>query len=288
MYYDFDGTCMGIFTKSDKSELTELVPIVRASEPAKLDLIFVHGLDGDAKETWRFQDPESWHTWISSALPNVNIWSLRYRLRASRWFGGSMPLTDRAVNVLATLDSELQDKRSIVFVCHSYGGLLVKQLLRSGRDIAKEYVPLVERVAGIIFLATPHNGSMIPHYIGALKKIIRSSDAIAELNLNGPLFRELSKWFRNHAEDTGWRLLVFFETLETYGVLVVDESSADPAIKNVAPVPIDANHTDICKPPIPDARVKQTIKLLKEALAGLAASAPSGQSPLARIRRMTH
>jgi len=255
---------MGFFAEP---QLTGLVPIVPASEPAKLDLIFVHGLEGDALKSWRFEYQDSWHTWIASALPNVNIWSLGYRLRASRLFGGSMPLTDRSVNVLATLDSELREKRPVVFVCHSYGGLLVKQLLRSGRDTATEYAPLVERVAGIVFLGTPHNGSMIPNYIRALTTIMLASDAIAELKQNAAILRDLSLWFRQHAEGAGWLLRVYYETLDTYWVRVVDELSADPAIKNVTPVGIDANHIKICKPPIPDVRVQQTIHLLKQALA---------------------
>jgi triacylglycerol esterase/lipase EstA (alpha/beta hydrolase family) len=67
----------------------------------------------------------------------------------------------------------------IVFVCHSYGGLLVKQLLRSGSEIATEYEVLVERVAGIVFLGTPNQGSSIAHYAKALGPILRTSPLAA-------------------------------------------------------------------------------------------------------------
>jgi hypothetical protein len=251
---------VGFFTKFT---LTELIAIARADDPA-VDVIFVHGLDGDPLDTWAMRNEENWQTWIAKAVPRANIWALGYRLRTSKWFGGSMPMTTRAVNVLATLDAELSDKLPIVFVCHSYGGLLVKQMLRSGSEIANGYEALTERVAGIVFLGTPNSGSSIANYAKALGFILRTSPAIQEMQRNQHELQELNYWFRKRAQTSKWLLRVYFETLPTFGLIVVDEASADIGVSSVTPTGVDANHIHICKPLRADFRVKQTQALIEE------------------------
>jgi hypothetical protein len=238
---------------------TELLPIV-ASVSAAVDVVFVHGLDGDPIQTWRLDQPDSWPTWLKADLPNVNAWSLRYRLRSLGWQGGAMPLLTRATNVLAVLDTELTQSRPIVFMCHSYGGLLVKQLLRSGLDVAVEYRPLIDRVAGIVFFGTPNSGSTVATFVDKLQPLLDTGSAVEELSRSSPLLQNLSYWFRNNAEK--WMLRVYFETMPMKGVIVVDESSADLGISSVIPVGIDANHLTICKPTTKDLRVKQSFALI--------------------------
>jgi pimeloyl-ACP methyl ester carboxylesterase len=268
---------VGLFTKL---ALTELIPVSEATDPA-VDVIFVHGLDGDPMDTWALRNEENWQTWITKAVPRANIWTLGYRLRTSKWFGGSMPMTTRAVNVLATLNVELLDELPIVFVCHSYGGLLVKQLLRSGSEIATEYEVLVERVAGIVFLGTPNQGSSIAYYAKALGPILRTSTAIQEMQRSQQHLQELTYWFRKKAEKSNWLLRAYFETVPTFGLIVVDEGSADIQIASVTPTGVDANHIDICKPPKADFRVKQTQAMIEEA--ALRARPKNPQSWMSRI-----
>lgn len=238
--------------------------IVPASAGAQIEIIFVHGLNGDPRGTWRFEDTPSWQTWLSQAVPEANIWSLGYGLTSSWWRGGSIPLTDRATNVLATLSVELGEKRPIVFVCHSYGGLLVKQLLRTSSEIAPEYADFMKQVRGIVFLGTPHTGSGVAAYSLALRKILRSSPAIEELKKNSALLRELNTWFRRTLARHPFPILVYYETQPTRGLQVVDEASADPGLAFVTPVAVDADHITLSKPLMPDFRVKQTITLAHE------------------------
>src|SRR5450756_1246035 len=110
--------------------MSELVSIYRSPEPAG-DVVFVHGLGGDAYDTWGFPDSSCWRQSITIARPDLNIWSLGYRVAASEWSAGAMPLSDRAINVLALLEIRLSEDRPIIFICHSLGGLLVKELLRN-------------------------------------------------------------------------------------------------------------------------------------------------------------
>src|ERR1700722_16584537 len=248
---------------SQMSVETELLSIVESSDPIS-DIVFVHGLDGDPIATWRMDEGNSWPAWIKQSLPQASVWSLRYRLRAIEWQGGAMPLTTRAVNVLATLDTELVNQRPIIFICHSYGGLLVKQLLRSASDIAVEYQRVTSRVEGIVFLGTPNSGSTIASFVSALKPLLQSSTAIDELRRSSTALQNLSYWFRNNANR--WALRVYFETMPTRGVIVVDESSADLGIAGVIPIGIDADHLAICKPTTIDLRVKQTFSLIRQVI----------------------
>jgi hypothetical protein len=185
-----------------------------------------------------------------------------------------MAISDRAVSVLALLDSDLNNKLPIVFICHSYGGLLVKEMLRCGKEIAKEYQQIIEKVRGIVFFAKPHNGSSIPQYMYSLDKLLgmtrhfamisflmRPSITISELRKNESRLREMGTWFRENIDTSKIRLRVYFEGLNTYGIRVVDESSSDPHIKGVVPIQIDANHIEICKPLTPDFRVKKLFLL---------------------------
>jgi protein SERAC1 len=103
-----------------------LLKISSCDNPSRIaDVIFVHGLDGDARTAWHPRDkPEDfWPTWLGQDFPNVGLWSLGYAVSASAWKGHSMPLFDRANNTLDRLQLDGFDRRPIGFVCPSLGGL---------------------------------------------------------------------------------------------------------------------------------------------------------------------
>lgn len=236
--------------------------LVRSTGDPKIDVVFVHGLGGEGHKTFRLDEQVSWHTWIGDAVDGVRIWTLDYRHKITMWAGGAMPLTDRSINVLATLQVELLDGLPIVIVGHSYGGLLAKQLLRSSQH-ASFYKTITDRIKGIVFLGTPHTGSNIAHYVAGMKIIVRSSSAVQELRQSEPLLRDLNAWFRDHMQTSEIKLTVYFETTSTKGIQIVDASSADPGIAGVVPVPVDGNHFEVAKPLLSDFRVKQTIEMIR-------------------------
>jgi len=160
-----------------------------------------------------------------------------------------MPLVDRATHILALLDSHDIGQRPIVFVTHSLGGLLVKQMLRHARDFGDpKWVTLAKKTKGIVFLSTPHSGSNIANWTTYLSKILRSTVTIDELKAHDSRLRELNIWYRNNALQLGIKMQVYCEKQTVAGILVVDETSADPGIQGVILVPMDDSHITICKP----------------------------------------
>ena len=71
-----------------------------------------------------------------------------------------MPLYDRANNTLDLLELEDIGRRPLAFICHSLGGLLIKQVLRNARDAANpSWQAIVRHTQLLVFLSTPHSGA---------------------------------------------------------------------------------------------------------------------------------
>jgi hypothetical protein len=247
--------------------MSSLLPIFKSGEPTG-DIVFVHGLGGDPHKTWGFDHSNSWMNWLSVNRPDLNIWSLEYRVERSEWTGGSMPLSDRALNVLALLDNKsIGLLRPIVFICHSFGGLLVKELLRHALTTTKKFQYIVQNTKGVIFFATPHAGSSIADLANYLSFFLHNSVSVAELSAQNPRLRDLNLWFRNNYDAMRLKPCIFYETKNTRGVRVVNETSSDPGIPLVSPIPIDADHFSICRPDSYDnIAVGQTIKFIDECI----------------------
>jgi hypothetical protein len=263
------------------------------------DVIFVHGLEGDARGTWHPAGrPEAfWPAWLGEELPGVGIWSLGYELHASAWLGGTMPLADRATETLHLLETHGIGARPLVFVTHSFGGLLVKQMLRHARDFGQPgWQAIAGQTKGVVFLSTPHSGSNVANWARYVRTVLRLSETVEELRAHDSRLRELSTWYRQAVDELGIQTRVYYEKQATRGVLVVDPTSAEPGLKGVIPIPLDADHLTICKPESKDALVYRSVKqFIERCLApqpaaaaapgaaaasqapGPAASAPGGQ-----------
>lgn len=254
--------------------MSELNPVANTENASRAaDVVFVHGLGGNAREYW-MADPNKpetfWPAWIGEDVPNVGVWSLGYDAAKFAWEGAAMPLFDRAKHALALLDIEGIGERPIIFITHSMGGLLVKQMVQNGLTLGDaRWKAITDRTRGVSFIATPHSGADLANYVKFLAKFL-ATVAVEDLKANDPLLRALNEWYRNHAftrfkteaycekKVTGWKGL---------GVIVVDDRSADPGIPGVSLIPMDDDHLSICKPESRGSLLyKRVLRFVKECL----------------------
>jgi len=157
-----------------------------------------------------------------------------------------MPLTDRATNILKLLEVKQLAKHPIIFVTHSMGGLVVKQLLRNAIDSAMpEWRLIVEQTKGIVFLSTPHTGSDLASLMESFKWLYRPTISVMQLKAHASELLNLNLWYRNNAADHAILTEVYFETQNMHGFRVVNPTSADPGMTRVIPIPVSADHNSI-------------------------------------------
>lgn len=236
----------------------------------KADVIFVHGLGGEAFSTWRHgkDASSSWPHWLGEEFPEVGVWSLGYAASPTRWTrvlgwfsdrwrdaGQSMSLPDRAGQVLGLMVQRGLGERPLLFICHSLGGLLTKQILRKAVDSTDSRRQQVARnTRAVLFLATPHTGNGLASLASAFPSLFGTTVSLKELRADDAHLRDLLDWYRHHAVDLHIETVTYFEQRDVGGVRIVSPSSAHPGI-GANPEPLDEDHLSIAKPRERDAQV---------------------------------
>ncbi len=253
------------------ADTIELVPVhpehsaVRRS--TAMDVVYIHGLDGDAGGTWRHNAQCWWPQWIADDHPRVQVWCLGYPAKIGHLsrLGASSQLnsTDLATACLGLLRDRHIGQRPCIFVCHSLGGLLAKRLLLEANRSEEVDRFQHDNVAAIMFLATPHRGSAVADVLDRLagaknvaikvitatlgfgvvdlgSNVLTTTALIDELKQGAAGLQELNETFgqyyaERHSRDP-MRVRVFAETaaMQVAGFptkVVVDFESANPNLK---------------------------------------------------------
>lgn len=221
-------------------------------------------------KTWEnsASPPQFWPNWLHADYPDVSIWTVGYDAPMTRWSPSktAMAIQDRATNILERiLATDQLGLTEIALVGHSMGGLMIKQMLRTAdslalsRPDASKFRDLVRRVA---FIATPHAGAGQATLLNTLRFFFKPSAASDGLVRNSPSLRDLNFWYREWVAKKNISHLILAET-QTFWIvgMIVKPDSSDPGLPT-RPIPIDANHSGICKPMTKESDVYVQVKKL--------------------------
>lgn len=204
---------------------------------ATIDIVFVHGLTGNAYTTW-LHNGTGVH-WPSQLLrqdmPDARILSFGYDADiVNIWNPASNSrLSNHGENMVGDLVRKRErtntETRKILFVAHSLGGLVTEHALSHSRNTAENFLHQIERwTAGIIFLGVPHCGSELASWASFGTRIVSllrraNSDMVGVLEPGSEMLREVEKGFHyilRLRSDAGSEIPItcFYEELPVVGV----------------------------------------------------------------------
>ncbi|XP_061350215.1 uncharacterized protein LOC133295401 isoform X2 [Gastrolobium bilobum] len=258
-----------------------------------LDVVFVHGLRGGPYKSWRIAEDKSstmstlvekideeagklgtfWPgEWLSSDFPEARLFTLKYKTNLTQWSGASLPLQEVSSMLLEKLVAVGIGNRPVVFVSHSMGGLVVKQILHKAKE--ERFDNLVKNTIGIVFYSCPHFGSKLADMPWRMGLVLRPAPTIGELRSGSPRLVELNDYIRHLHKKGMVDVLSFCETkvtpiVEGYGgwalrMEIVAIESAYPGFGKLV-VLESTDHINSCKPVSrSDPSYTETLKFLQK------------------------
>lgn len=240
-----------------------------------VDVVFIHGLMGGVFYTWRQADPHNeregveeqvsgdgysycWpRDWLAEDSQHVRVLGCDFDSYLSQW-GGNCPsqsfkqsLADRSSDMMRKLRQAGVGNRPVIFVGHSMGGLIVKQMLAASAESADpELQQLSNNTKGVVFYSTPHEGSEIANMNSIFKYFFFPSVEVQELETNNPQLTSLNQSFKEFVAKNKTKVVSFGETQPTphlgIDLTFVPPSSSNPGVGDFYSIPV--NHINICKP----------------------------------------
>ncbi|KAI0148598.1 hypothetical protein GGR57DRAFT_474900 [Xylariaceae sp. FL1272] len=241
---------------------------------AKVDIILVHGLNGEPQKTWTAKNGVFWPAdllpaSLREARANVLVYGYNADVYSKKH--GSNPSDNfiymHAQTLVTSLThyrkDEMTSHNPIIWVCHSLGGILVKRALLYSNDLRtsqhEDYRSIYVSTYGIVFLGTPHTGSDIATWGTVLqamsdavvpKSIFQSESVLLKtLKRDNETLQNINSHFLDIYQR--FKILMAHENHKTdlkgTRMLVVDASSASPQLPGVTYYAIEATHSGMCK-----------------------------------------
>lgn len=134
-----------------------------ADATADVDIVFVHGLNPEGREDYHKQAWTQkgffWPDDIRTQIPSIRVMMFRWN-SAILGDSSNASLNEHANDLLDEIHRNRDPSkrhRPLIFVCHSLGGLLVKQALIISQ-LNPKYECIYQSTFGLVFFATPHRG----------------------------------------------------------------------------------------------------------------------------------
>ncbi|MFC1560725.1 esterase/lipase family protein [Pseudomonadota bacterium] len=245
-----------------------LTCLTKNQEKTQAHLVFVHGMQGGAFSTWDSGSESElgfWPAVVAKNNPWCCVWTLHYKadILEYPWESNkTLDLLHKSNWLMSELVLNRIHEKPLVFVCHSLGGVLVKQVLQFSQFYGDDNWRLLWRhTQAVIFLATPHVGAGMANIVLAISKAIRinfpwparsllsPSKALKNLEKNNPTLIYLRNWYRNYAPAQGIKTMAFAEGKAVGPFIVVNIEDANPQVAFSPLVPLsDEDHISIAKP----------------------------------------
>ncbi|KAL1836742.1 hypothetical protein VTJ49DRAFT_4717 [Mycothermus thermophilus] len=227
----------------------------RQHGPANLDVVAVHGLNGERIRSWTRKDPETNEEtlWLRDMLPQEmpRVRAMTFGYNASVVGNTSVNgIRDNARSLLEALrllrDNDGSKGRPIVFLGHSLGGIIIKQALCTANIEQRKFGDILTSTRGIVFFGTPHRGTDAAVW----------GEMVARIKFAAFGKRELNDWFRVLRPDQKDLVNVSedFRPLATrFAISSFYEENAYPNLKKVIvekkSAILEMTHEDYCAMP---------------------------------------
>lgn len=153
-------TCLALILSCSKSE----EPIISTSQTSTSTLrgksravVFVHGIYGSGQNTWKSDDGKAFWPDLMRADSKFSDADVVVKSYLTPFTGNHNSVQTISASLGGDLTDVFSTHREVIFLCHSLGGLIVKQLLLDNPRYA-------QKVPFIVFYATPGAGSFVARF----------------------------------------------------------------------------------------------------------------------------
>ncbi|CAK9797149.1 Protein SERAC1 [Anthophora quadrimaculata] len=195
--------------------------------------------------------------WLPEDVPSLRVIGVNYDTNLSMWTsscpieGAKTTMGERSNEYVQKLLTAGVGKRPTIWVCHSMGGLLAKQMLvNEWKNGDKNNI--CKNTRGIIFYSTPHQGSRVATLKQTVRMVVWPSVEVQELREESPQLLQLHDEFLDMLKEYPMEIVSFSETKSTHVTpfkvpfQFVTSKSADPGVGEFYEIAQD--HLSICKP----------------------------------------
>ena len=187
VYAPDDGEASVEYVNILQRLVTENKKMIHQKTNVRVSIVAIHGLGGHPHDTWTH---DNGIMWLRDLLPldmsdaRIMTWEYDSEYQTLRHFTRMM-MYSHPNSLLSALYSLRQDTKSnnrpIIFMCHSLGGLVVKEALVQASMAIPKYDKHLRTIRictkGIIFFGTPHQSTQETSFgkaIGHLFSIAQS------------------------------------------------------------------------------------------------------------------